>query len=201
MGQPRYRDGFQPTMQFDVVEQPLMWKKPRTVFVNSMSDLFHDDVPLVYLKRVFEVMAMASWHTFQILTKRSARLADVAKYLPWPTNVWMGVSIENEDYKYRIEHLSDVSAAIRFLSIEPLIGPITNLRLDNVDWVIVGGESGPHARPIDPDWVRAIRDDCLSADVPFFFKQWGGTRKSKTGRVLDGRTWDEMPKPTVPVCE
>jgi len=201
MGQPRYRDGFQLTMQSDVVDQPLTWKKPRTVFVNSMSDLFHDDVPLSYLKRVFGVMAMASWHTFQVLTKRSERLADVAKYLPWPTNVWMGVSVENEDYTYRIDHLSHVTAAIRFLSIEPLIGPIRNLRLDSIDWVIVGGESGPHARMIDPDWVRTIRDGCLSAGVPFFFKQWGGTRKSRTGRVLDGRTWDEMPQHTVPISE
>ena len=140
---------------------------------------------------------MAKWHTFQVLTKRSARLADVAKHLPWPANVWIGVSVENEDYKYRIDHLSKVSAAVRFLSIEPLIGPIRTLRLDNIDWVIVGGESGPHARPIDPDWVRVIRDNCISAAVPFFFKQWGGARKSRTGRVLDGRTWDEMPLFTI----
>jgi protein gp37 len=193
MGQPRYRDGFHLTVQFDVVAQPLTWRKPKTVFVNSMSDLFHEDVPLSYLKKIFRIMEKASWHTFQVLTKRSERLLQVAKHLTWAPNIWMGVSVENEEYLYRIDDLRNVSAAVKFLSIEPLIGPIPSLCLTNVDWVIVGGESGPHSRPIEPDWVRAIRDDCQSAGVPFFFKQWGGTRKSQRGRTLDGRTWDEMP--------
>jgi protein gp37 len=201
MGQPRYRDGFKLTLQPDVIEQPLTWKKPRLVFVNSMSDLFHDDVPLSYLRRVFEVMATANWHIFQVLTKRSLRLAEVASRLPWPANVWMGVSVESADYTYRVDHLSSVPAAVRFLSVEPLLGPIERLSLNNIDWVIVGGESGPHARRIDPGWVRSIRNDCLLAGVPFFFKQWGGTRKSTTGRVLDGRTWDELPQRGIPAAE
>lgn len=195
MGQPRYRDGFKLTLQPDVVEQPLAWKKPRLVFVNSMSDLFHDEVPLSYLEKVFQVMAEARWHVFQVLTKRSERLAEIANRLDWPSNVWMGVSVESEDYTYRIDDLSGIPAAVRFLSVEPLLGPINRLSLRNIDWVIVGGESGPHARPINPSWVRSIRNDCVSAGVPFFFKQWGGTRKSTTGRVLDGRTWDELPRP------
>jgi len=195
MGQPRYREGFKLTLQPDVVEQPLAWKKPRLVFVNSMSDLFHDEVPLWYLEKVFEVMAAASWHVFQVLTKRSERLAELANRLVWPSNVWMGVSVESEDYTYRIDDLSGIPAAVKFLSVEPLLGPIERLSLRNIDWVIVGGESGPHARPIDPNWVRSIRNDCVTEGVPFFFKQWGGTRKSTTGRVLDGRTWDELPRP------
>jgi len=195
MGQARYRNGFQLTLQPDVVEQPLAWKKPRLVFVNSMSDLFHDEVPLSYLEKVFQVMAEARWHVFQVLTKRSERLAEIANRLVWPSNVWMGVSVESEDYTYRIDDLSGIPAAVRFLSVEPLLGPINRLSLRNIDWVIVGGESGPHARPINPSWVRSIRNDCVSAGVPFFFKQWGGTRKSTTGRVLDGRTWDELPRP------
>jgi len=194
MRQPRYSDGFNLKLQHDVVTEPLSWKKPRLVFVNSMSDLFHDEVPLSYLKRVFEVMTEAHWHVFQVLTKRSERLEETAELLPWPPNVWMGVSVENEDYSYRIDHLKRVPAAVRFLSIEPLLGPINNLSLTCIDWVIVGGESGPFARFVDPNWVRGIRDECISAGVPFFFKQWGGTRKSTTGRTLDGRTWDELPK-------
>lgn len=194
MGQPRYRDGFQLTLQPDVVDQPLSWKKPRLVFVNSMSDLFHDAVPLSYLERVFQVMAEARWHIFQVLTKRSERLAEIANRLVWPSNVWMGVSVESEDYTYRIDDLSGIPAVVKFLSVEPLLGPIKRLSLKNIDWVIVGGESGPHARPIDPNWVRSIRDDCVTEGVPFFFKQWGGTRKSTTGRVLDGRIWDELPR-------
>jgi protein gp37 len=193
MGQPRYRNGFELTLQADVIEQPLGWRKPRFVFVNSMSDLFHDEVPFPYLQAVFQVMTDAKWHVFQVLTKRSERLAEVAHRLHWPENVWMGVSVENEDYTYRIEHLRSVPAAIRFLSVEPLLGPILNLPLANIDWVIVGGESGPNARAVDPSWVRSIRDDCLNANVPFFFKQWGGVRKSRSGRLLDDRTWDEIP--------
>lgn len=194
MGQPRYRNGFQLTLQPDVIMQPLSWKKPRLVFVNSMSDLFHDDVPLSYLREVFQVMAQAGQHTFQILTKRSERLAEVASLLHWPANVWIGVSVESEGYTFRVDHLRSVPAAVRFLSVEPLLGPLNHLSLANIDWVIVGGESGPLARPLDPDWVRSIRNECVLAGVPFFFKQWGGTRKSITGRLLDGRTWDELPR-------
>jgi protein gp37 len=158
-----------------------------------MSDLFHQDIPFDYLKRVFDTMAKADWHIFQILTKRSERLAVIGKQLYWPENVWMGVSVENEDYKYRISHLTSVPSAVRFLSVEPLLGAIPELPLNGIDWVIVGGESGPGARPMKPEWVRNIRDRCLEAEVPFFFKQWGGVHKSRYGRILDGRTWDEMP--------
>lgn len=193
MGQPRYRNGFKLTLQPDVVEQPLQWKKPKMIFVNSMSDLFHQDVPFDYLKKVFATMAKADWHIFQILTKRSERLAVIGKQLYWPENVWMGVSVENDDYKYRISHLASLRCAVRFLSVEPLLGPISDLPLQGMDWVIVGGESGPGARPMHPHWVRSIRDRCVQARVPFFFKQWGGVHKSRYGRILDGRTWDEMP--------
>ena len=193
MRQGRYRNGFSVTLQRDLVEQPLRWLKPRLIFVNSMSDLFHEDVPSSYLKLVFDVMARAHWHTFQILTKRSERLAKTARELSWPKNVWMGVSVESNECVYRVGNLRSVSAAVRFLSIEPLLGPISDLPLKDIDWVIVGGESGPGARPIDPEWVRQVRDECQKARVPFFFKQWGGVRKSRYGRVLDGRTWDEMP--------
>jgi protein gp37 len=193
MGQPRYRNGFQLTLQPDLLEEPLGWKNSRMIFVNSMSDLFHEEIPIQYLKKVFDVMREAHWHIFQILTKRSERLASICNQLVWPDNVWMGVSIENQDYTYRIRHLRSVPAAIRFLSLEPLLGPIPRLPLSKINWVIVGGESGPKARQLDPAWVRKIRDDCTSARVPFFFKQWGGVRKSRNGRILEGRTWDEMP--------
>jgi protein gp37 len=193
MGQPRYQQGFKLTTQPDLIEQPLKWIEPRMIFVNSMSDLFHEDIPFDYLTEVFNVMAKAHWHIFQVLTKRSERLAMIASQLKWPANVWMGVSVETQQYTHRISHLRKVPSAIRFLSIEPLLGPITTLDLTQIDWVIVGGESGPRARPLNIDWVRSIRDRCLNAGVPFFFKQWGGTRKSRSGRVLDGQTWDEMP--------
>lgn len=193
MNQRRYRDGFRLTLQPDLLDQPLRWRQSRTVFVNSMSDLFHNDVPLEYLHQVFNVMAKASWHVFQILTKRAERLEQTASVLPWPSNVWIGVSVESEDYLFRIKHLRKVPAAVRFLSVEPLLGPIRRLPLGGIDWVIVGGESGPGARPIQPEWVRTIRDRCLTEDVPFFFKQWGGVHKSRRGRVLDGQTWNQMP--------
>lgn len=194
MGQPRYRNGFELTLQPDLLEQPLRWKEPRLVFVNSMSDLFHEDVPFDYIQRVFDVMLRADWHAFQILTKRAERLVDVSGRLSWPPNVWMGVSVENQDYIWRIEHLQRVPAAVRFLSVEPILGPIPELPLDDVHWVIVGGESGPGARLIKAEWVRDIRDRCLELDVPFFFKQWGGVHKARSGRELDGRTWDQMPR-------
>lgn len=177
----------------DAVELPLHWQKPRMIFVNSMSDLFHDKVPLAFLERIFDVMRRAHWHTFQVLTKRAERLAEVGRTLSWPSNVWMGVSVESDEYVYRVDHLRRVDARVRFLSLEPLLGPLPSLRLDGIHWAIVGGESGPGARPMSPEWVRAIRDTCSRAGVPFFFKQWGGVRKSSTGRVLDGRTWDEFP--------
>jgi protein gp37 len=195
MGAERYRNGFQLTLHTDVVELPLQWKKPRTIFVNSMSDLFHERVPADFILKVFETMQAAHWHTFQILTKRSERLASLARALPWPKNVWMGVSVESQDYTFRIDHLRTVPAAVRFLSVEPLLSEITRLPLKGIDWVIVGGESGPKCRPMKAEWAREIRDACLKQEIPFFFKQWGGVRKKSTGRILDGRTWDEMPEP------
>lgn len=195
MGNKRYQNNFAVTLHEDLVALPLTWRSPRRIFVNSMSDLFHASVPTDFIQRVFETMELAHWHTFQLLTKRSDRLAKLACQLPWPENVWMGVSVENKHTTHRIAHLATVPAAVRFLSVEPLIGPIPRLRLSGVDWVIVGGESGPRARPCDPRWVRAIRDRCQAAGVPFFFKQWGGKRKTATGRVLDDKTWDELPVP------
>jgi len=193
MGADRYRDGFRLTLHEDLVELPLKWKAPRIVFVNSMSDLFHERVPLEFIQRVFDTMGRCTQHTFQILTKRSQRLSEVAKHLPWPSNVWMGVSVEDSRVISRIADLVSTPAQTRFLSCEPLIGPLDNLRLDGIHWVIVGGESGPHARPMQPEWVASILRQCRSASVPFFFKQWGGVRKDLTGRELNGRTYDEMP--------
>ncbi len=195
MGQPRYKNNFETTMHADLLTQPLQWKSPRRVFVNSMSDLFHPDVDADFISAIFETMGRASWHTFQILTKRSERLLELANSLPWFENVWMGVSVENQKYVHRVRHLKNVPASVRFLSVEPFLGPIPRLPLSGIDWVIVGGESGPRCRPMDPSWVRQIRDRCIVYDVPFFFKQWGGTRKKSTGRILDGITWNEMPDP------
>jgi protein gp37 len=176
-----------------MLEAPLAWKKPRFVFVNSMSDLFHKDVPDSYVLRVFDVMRRAHWHVFQILTKRSRRLAQMSVRIPWAENVWMGVSVECDGYLFRVDHLRQTSAQTRFLSLEPLLGPLRNIDLSGIDWVIAGGESGPGARPVEESWVADIRDQCLAANVPFFFKQWGGVFKKRNGRILDGRTWDEMP--------
>jgi protein gp37 len=159
-----------------------------------MSDLFHKDVPLEFIQKVFGVMRSASWHIFQVLTKRASRLLELNQEIDWSSNVWMGVSVENQDYMFRIEYLRQTDAHVKFLSLEPLLGPLQNLDLHDIDWVIVGGESGPGARPIRREWVVDIRDQCLVADIPFFFKQWGGVRKKRSGRVLQGRTWDEMPK-------
>jgi protein gp37 len=195
MKQPRYRNGFEVTLHPDLVRLPLRWRQPRTIFVNSMSDLFHADIPESFIAEIFRTMTDAHWHTFQILTKRADRLAELSPRLPWPLNVWMGVSVESPRYVDRIQRLRGVPAAVRFLSVEPLLAPIPSLPLDGIDWVIVGGESGPGSRPMAGDWVREIRDRCLSQRVPFFFKQWGGVWKTRTGRLLDGRTWDEMPKP------
>ncbi|SLM47054.1 conserved protein of unknown function [Nitrospira japonica] len=193
-GTRQYKDGFALTLHPESLGIPLGWKKPKVIFVNSMSDLFHRDVPVEFISRVFAVMQIASQHQFQVLTKRADRLVELDSQLSWPDNVWMGVSVENEDYVLRIRHLKQTSARIKFLSLEPLLGPLPNLDLKGIDWVIVGGESGPYARPMKPQWVRQIRAQCISANVPFFFKQWGGVFKSKTGRTLDGRTWDQMPK-------
>jgi protein gp37 len=193
MGHPNYANGFRLTTHEHVLEMPLRWKRPQVIFVNSMSDLFHEDVPLEFIAKVFDVMAQASHHRFQVLTKRSRRLRELAPELPWPSNVWMGVSVEDEEHTYRIDCLRQTDALIKFVSFEPLLGPIRDLDLGGIDWVIVGGESGPKARPMDPTWAREIRDQCLAANVPFFFKQWGGVNKKKNGRLLDGRTWDQMP--------
>lgn len=194
MGSANYKDGFKLTLHEQVVELPLTWKKPQTIFVNSMSDLFHKDVPLEFIQKVFDVMNKAYWHKFQILTKRSDILLKYSKKLNWGDNIWMGVSVENDTFTYRIDHLRDTDANIKFLSIEPLIGPITKLNLDGINWVIVGGESGPGARPIKEEWVIKIKDECINAGVPFFFKQWGGIRKKKAGRLLQGKTWSQMPE-------
>lgn len=193
MGQQNYRDGFALTLQPHMVELPLRWKKPRTIFVNSMSDLFHDDVPLDFIQPVFDVMRRAHWHRFQVLTKRAERLAELDASLVWAPNIWMGVSVESEKYVHRIEYLQKTRAAVKFLSLEPLLGPLPKLDLRGIHWAIVGGESGPGSRPIDPAWVFDIRDQCQAAKVPFFFKQWGGKNKKKAGRLLEGRTWEEMP--------
>ena len=193
MGQEKYRNGFQLTLHEDVLEDPLNWKKPQMIFLNSMSDLFHQDVPIEFVIRVFDVMRQSHWHKFQVLTKRSERLLKLNPMIEWSENVWMGVSIENEIYTYRIDHLRQTHAHIRFLSLEPLLSPLPNLNLSNIDWVIVGGESGPGARPMKGNWVTEIRDQCQHAKVPFFFKQWGGANKKKTGRTLEGRTWNELP--------
>lgn len=193
MGQPNYRNAFSLTLQPHALELPLSWRRSRTVFVNSMSDLFHQDVPADYIKAVFATMARATWHKFQVLTKRAERLVDLSPHLPWPRNVWMGVSVESARYAERVDLLRRVPAHVRFLSLEPLLGPLDGLDLRGIHWVIVGGESGPGAREMPASWVRSLRDQCCDNGVPFFFKQWGGVRKSKTGRVLDGRTWDQLP--------
>ncbi len=195
MGAANYRNGFELTPQPGALELPLGWRKPQTIFVNSMSDLFHRDIPFEFVERVFDVMRRAHWHQFQILTKRAEYLAEIGPALPWPENVWMGVSIETAEYTYRAHCLRAIPAAVRFLSVEPLIGRIARLPLGGMDWVIVGGESGPGCRPMDADWVREIRERCVRQGVPFFFKQWGGVHKKRFGRELDGRTWDEMPMP------
>jgi len=194
MGQRNYRNGFKLTTHEHALETPLSWKTPRTIFVNSMSDLFHKSVPTEYILKVFDVMKRAHWHRFQLLTKRSDRLRDLSDKLPWPENIWMGVSVENRDYIYRIRDLAKIGAFVKFLSIEPLLDSLTNLPLKNIDWVIVGGESGPKARPMKEEWVFNIHAQCKKKNVSFFFKQWGGKNKKKAGRLLQGKTWSEMPQ-------
>ena len=193
MGQKKYINGFKVTLHEQALDAPLKWKDPRVIFVNSMSDLFHEEVSEEFIKRVFGVMSQAHWHTFQILTKRSQRLKDLSSALPWKPNMWMGVSVETEEYSFRIDDLRDTKAGIKFLSLEPLLGPLLSLDLKEIDWAIVGGESGPGARAMKKAWVVSIQKQCIRQGVPFFFKQWGGVNKKKAGRLLDGRTWDEMP--------
>lgn len=199
------KDGFDLTLHWDMVRSggdkkylasPLRWKKPRKIFVNSMSDLFHEDVPLKFIYKVLDVCYYAHQHTFQILTKRSERLPELNEMIAWPSNVWLGVSVESVDYKFRIDHLCQTGAKVKFLSLEPLLGPLGDLDLEGIDWVIAGGESGPNCRPIEADWVRGIRDQCINHNVPFFFKQWGGIGKQKkeNGFMLDGEIWREFPK-------
>lgn len=194
MGQKNYRNGFEVTTHDHMLVRPYEWRKPRMIFVNSMSDLFHKDVPDEFNEKVFDVMQHADHHNYQVLTKRSQRLLDLAPQLSWPENIWMGVSVETENYLFRIDHLRETPAHIKFISFEPLLGPIPGLDLTDMDWVIVGGESGPGARSMEKEWVTDIRDKCLEAGVPFFFKQWGGVNKKMAGRELDGRTWDQFPE-------
>jgi protein gp37 len=194
MGQPNYANGFKLTLHEQALELPLSWQRPQMIFVNSMSDLFHEDVSVKFINKVFDVMRRAHWHQFQILTKRSERLIQLDSQLEWAPNIWMGVSVENRDYKFRIDDLRKTHAHIKFLSLEPLLGSLTPINLRGIDWVIVGGESGPKARPLDAKWVIDIRNDCLKKNVPFFFKQWGGVQKKKNGRKLEGKTWSQLPR-------
>jgi len=194
MGQANYANGFDVTLHPHTLSAPLKWKKPRTIFVNSMSDLFHNEVPLEFIQQVFSIMKQAHWHRFQVLTKRAERLADLAPSLDWAKNIWMGVTIEKDTYLSRLEYLRKVPAALKFLSLEPLLGPMPDIDLTDIQWVIVGGESGPGARPIEEKWVLDIQKKCGASKVPFFFKQWGGVNKKKAGRALNGKIYSEMPK-------
>jgi protein gp37 len=193
MRQGNYRNGFKLTVQPQMLNLPLRWRTPKRIFVNSMSDLFHEDVPTPFIKQVFEVMRDAHWHQYQVLTKRPERVLALNKELHWAAQIWMGVSVETVKYAYRIDYLRRTDAHVKFLSLEPLLGPLQKLNLEGINWAIVGGESGPGARPIDSLWVTDLRDQCSDAGIPFFFKQWGGVHKKKAGRTLEGRTWDEMP--------
>jgi len=198
MGVTKYRNGFNVTLHPDVLEGPLKWKRPHLVFVNSMSDLFHPEVPFEFIERIFDVMNRAPRHIFQILTKRSKRLTRVHHRLNWSENIWMGVTVENRHYTYRIDDLRRTNAKIKFLSLEPLLGPIPDMNLSMIDWVVVGGESGPGARPMKEEWVLDIQKQCKEQGTAFFFKQWGGVNKKKAGRLLSGRTWNEMPPLDLP---
>ncbi|HSL96817.1 MAG TPA: phage Gp37/Gp68 family protein [Thermoleophilia bacterium] len=194
IGQPRYARGFQVTTHEDLLEKPLHWVKPRRVYVSFMGDLFHDEVPDEFIARVFDVMARSPRHRFHLLTKRPERLARMGPRLPWPANVWAGVTVEDAAHQWRADLLRRVPAAVRYLVLEPLLGPIDALDLSGIGWVILGGESGPGARPLQVDWVRSVRDQCVAGGVPFYFKQWGGVRRKETGRELDGRLWSESPR-------
>jgi protein gp37 len=194
MGLFRYRNGFRVTIHPDLIDVPFRWKKPRLIFVNSMSDLFHEEVPFEFIEQVFMTMASAPWHVFQILTKRADRMAGIAEKLKWPKNLWAGVTVESPRYTDRIQKLKTIPATVRFVSFEPLLGPINRPDLTLINWAIVGGESGPHARPMAADWARNIRDACIEQAIPFFFKQWGGPRKLVNGHRLDNRVWNEYPR-------
>jgi protein gp37 len=194
MGQPNYRNGFHVTIHQHMLDLPLRWRNPKKIFVNSMGDIFHQLVPYDFVAESFGVMTKAAQHQFQLLTKRSLRLWQLASDLPWPENIWVGVTVETADYLERIDHLRQTGAAVKFVSFEPLLGPIPDINLEGINWVIAGGESGPGARPIEVDWVRNIREQCVEQNVPFFFKQWGGVNKKKNGRSLDGRTWNALPQ-------
>jgi len=193
MGLCRYQNGFRVTTHPGLLDAPLYWKKPRLIFVNSMSDLFHEEVPLEFIERIFATIESASWHVFQVLTKRAERLENVASKLIWPGNLWVGVTVESQRHTDRIKKLSGVPAAVRFVSFEPLLGPIKQMDLGAIDWAIVGGESGPYSRKMDPGWARIIRDACIDLSIPFFFKQWGGPRKKGNDRVLDEKMWSQYP--------
>ncbi|AGL02462.1 DUF5131 family protein [Desulfoscipio gibsoniae] len=193
MGNPRYKNGFNVTLHRDLVSLPLKWKKPRMIFVNSMSDLFHEEIPFEFIKAVFNTMVNADHHIFQVLTKRNKRMIELAPMLPWPNNIWMGVTVENQAVINRIHDLRQTPAKIKFISAEPLLSDLPDFPCKGVDWVIAGGESGPGARPMHPDWARSLRDQCQDAGVPFFFKQWGGFNKKAAGRILDGQTWNQLP--------
>ncbi|OGX11479.1 MAG: hypothetical protein A2351_04405 [Omnitrophica bacterium RIFOXYB12_FULL_50_7] len=193
MGQANYVNGFDVTLQRQMLELPLRWRKPQTIFVNSMSDLFHEKIPDDFILDVFDIMKRASWHRFQVLTKRSGRLAEMRYRLTWPDNVWMGVTVESSEYLYRLDDLRGTDAAVKFCSLEPLLGPVPKLDLEGIDWVIAGGESGPGSRPMKIEWVRQIRDACLEQKAAFFFKQWGGFFKKRAGCLLDGREWKQYP--------
>lgn len=189
----KYANGFQVTLHPDELDRPKRWKQPQSIFVNSMSDLFHEDIPLEFIQRVFGAMLAADWHRYQILTKRSRVLRQLDPHLEWAEHIWMGVSVENADYVHRIDDLRATHACVKFVSFEPLLGPLPRLNLRGIDWAIAGGESGPGARPMREEWALNLRNQCLAVGVPFFFKQWGGVNKKRAGRLLEGRTWDEMP--------
>ncbi len=193
MGAHKYREGFKVTVHPRTLEEPANWRRPHLVFVNSMSDLFHKSVPAEFIGAVFDAMNRSPQHTFQVLTKRPGRVLQLKNRLSWTPNIWLGTSIESVRWLDRLERLRETSALVKFLSLEPLLGPLTGMPLDGIDWVIVGGESGPRARPMEADWIREIRDNCLQNKVPFFFKQWGGVFKKRTGRTLDNQVWDQMP--------
>jgi protein gp37 len=193
MGNKNYINGFDVSLHAEMLSKPLNWKKSRLIFVNSMSDLFHEKVPFQFIESVFDVMKQAKWHTFQILTKRSDRLLALASKLEWPSNVWFGVTVESEAFLHRIDHIRNIPASVRFISCEPLLTPLDGLILKNIDWVIVGGESGSNARPMHISWVESIQLQCAISNVPFFFKQWGGVNKKKNGRLLHGNQYSAMP--------
>jgi len=193
MKQPNYKNGFNVTLHPNSLKIPTTIKSPQKIFVNSMSDLFHKSVPTRFILDIFEIMNKASWHQYQILTKRSARMCALDYKIPWSEHIWMGVTVEDSNYKFRIEDLRKTNARIKFISFEPLLGPIGKLNLNGIDWVIVGGESGPKARPISENWVLQIKNQCENLNIPFFFKQWGGTRKKKNGRLLLNKTWNDLP--------